>query len=65
MWRQKQLCKNYDFAKSKKWEADSRVEVLTEELRKMRYACELHGVPPCACGKHEFEDWPSAYLATL
>jgi hypothetical protein len=65
MWREKQLGKNNHFTKSNKWEADSRVEVLTEELRKMRYACEQHDVPPCACGKHEVEDWPNASLGTL
>ena len=65
MWREKQLGKNSHFTKSNKWEADSRVEVLTEELRKMRYACEQHDVPPCACGKHEAEDWPNASLGAF
>jgi hypothetical protein len=65
MRRQKQLGKNNDFAKSNKWDGDSRAEVLTEALRKMRYACEVHDVPPCACGKHEIEDWPNDALGSL
>jgi hypothetical protein len=65
MRREKELGRNNDFAKSSKWEADSQVEVLTELLRKMRYACELHYVPACATGKHEIEDWPNASLWSL
>ena len=65
MWREKQLGRNNGFAKGKKWEANSRAEVVTEILRKMRYACELHDVPPCACGKHAVEDWPNASLGTV
>lgn len=33
-------------------------EVLMELLRKLRYACEVHDISPCACGKHRIEDWP-------
>lgn len=45
MWRKKQIGKS------------NGTEVLVELLYKMRYLCESHDIPPCACGKHEVEDW--------
>ena len=59
MWRDRQIGKNNDFTKSSKWEVDSGAEALMETLRKMRDACESHDVPPCACGKHQVDDWPT------
>ncbi len=65
VWREKHLGKDNDFAKGSKWDGDLRAEVYMEMLRKMRYACELHDVPACACGKHEVEDWLTDTLGTL